>query len=228
MIPTRLKTFILKFSTEISQQEIPFLRGAVIRATRGENILFHNHDGENLRYAYPLVQYKRIGGKAAIVFVGEGVDATSDYFRNATLNVNIGNRKATMELEHADAYNTIVNLWDSPLRYTIRKYLPLNKHNYEAYEQAEGLAERCTIVEHSLTGNILSFAKGIGQHIDGQIDVKITNMSDSSIYIYKGVKMMGFDLEFKSNISLPDYIGLGKGASLGFGMVKRMAVGLRY
>ena len=30
---------------------------------------------------------------------------------------------------------------------------------------------------------------------------------------------MSFDVEFKANVSLPDYIGLGKGVSLGFGTV---------
>lgn len=218
----KLKTFILRFSTEISWREIPYLRGVIIRATEGENILFHNHEGENFRYAYPLVQYKRIGGKAAIVFVGEGVDAIADYFKNQVIDVELGNRKATLELEHADANTTTIALWKDTFRYTIRKYLPLNNHNYEAYQQAEGIVERCAILERAIVGNILSFAKGIGLHIDGQIDVKITNMSDSSSYIYKGVKMMGFDLEFKTNISLPDYIGLGKGTSLGFGMIKRM------
>jgi len=184
--------------------------------------LFHNHVGDKFRYAYPLVQYKRIGGKAAIVFVGEGVDAIADYFKSQMVEVELGNRKTILELEHADANTTTIGLWDDTFRYSIRKYLPLNNHNYEAYEQADGVAERCAILERSLTGNILSFAKGIGLHIDGHIEVKITNMSNASIYIYKGVRMMGFDLEFKSNISLPDYIGLGKGVSLGFGMIKRM------
>jgi hypothetical protein len=31
--------------------------------------------------------------------------------------------------------------------------------------------------------------------------------------------MQAFDVEFKTNVSLPDYIGLGKGASTGFGVV---------
>jgi hypothetical protein len=32
---------------------------------------------------------------------------------------------------------------------------------------------------------------------------------------------MSFDAEFKTNVSLPDYIGLGKGVSLGMGTVVR-------
>lgn len=222
MNPTILKTFILRFSTDISLREISYFRGAIIKATEGKNILFHNHDGDNFRYAYPLVQYKRIGGQASIVFIGEGVEAVVALFKSNIININIGNRETTIELEHADAYSTTVQVWDDSLLYTIRKYLPLNKQNYEEYAKTESVADRCTLLEQHLTGNILSFAKGIGLHMEKQIVVKITEMSQPNLYMYKDVKMMGFDLKFKSNVSLPDYIGLGKGTSIGFGMIKRM------
>ena len=59
----------IKFSNHISKEEIPLFRGAVISTLEQNNILFHNHNDDNsLRYSYPLIQYKRIGGCAAIVF----------------------------------------------------------------------------------------------------------------------------------------------------------------
>ena len=33
--------------------------------------------------------------------------------------------------------------------------------------------------------------------------------------------MMAFDIEFMSNVTVPDFIGLGKGVSLGFGTICR-------
>lgn len=30
---------------------------------------------------------------------------------------------------------------------------------------------------------------------------------------------MAFDIEFKTNFSLPDYLGIGKNASIGYGVV---------
>jgi len=218
----KVRTFVLRFSTEIAIHEIPLLRGAIINATKNENILFHNHDGDRLRYAYPLVQYKRIGGKAAIVFVGDGVEAAADYFRSNTVGVALGDRAVSLELEHADAHTTTVSLWDDTFCYNIRKYLPFNQHNYAEYRQTDSLAARYAIIERALTGNILSFAKGIGLHIDGRIALSVTDCSASRAYIYKGVRMAGFDLAFKTNITMPDYIGLGKGISLGFGTIKRM------
>lgn len=39
--------------------EVPLFRGAVIAAVGQESsVLLHNHEGNNYRYAYPLIQYK--------------------------------------------------------------------------------------------------------------------------------------------------------------------------
>lgn len=39
-----LRTLILHFSTPIAVSEIPFFRGAIICATGGDNLFYHNHD----------------------------------------------------------------------------------------------------------------------------------------------------------------------------------------
>ena len=39
---------------------------------------------------------------------------------------------------------------------------------------------------------------------------------------YKNVKLMMFDAEFSSNVSIPDYTGLGKGVSIGYGTTVAM------
>ena len=51
--------------------------------------------------------------------------------------------------------------------------------------------------------------------------VKITQVLGTKTYRYKNVKLQGFDLVFKTNVSLPDYIGLGKSVSQGFGTICR-------
>jgi len=57
-----IQTCLIRFRNEISFDEIPWLRGAVIHAVPETETLFHNHIGSGFRYSYPLVQYKRIGG----------------------------------------------------------------------------------------------------------------------------------------------------------------------
>jgi len=51
---------------------------------------------------------------------------------------------------------------------------------------------------------------------------KITQLDEPRTQYYKGVRLLSFDAEFKTNVSLPDYIGLGKGVSLGMGTITNM------
>ena len=38
---------------------------------------------------------------------------------------------------------------------------------------------------------------------------------------YKKQRLLSFNVEFETNVSLPDHIGLGKGVSVGFGDLKQ-------
>lgn len=216
----KIRTIIVKFNTEIKQHEVPLFRGAVNAILdEGHSILFHNHTENGFRFAYPLIQYKRIGGKAAIVCVGDGADAIGEFFSKSDNVVHIADRNVEMEVDTIEAKRTIVQVWDEEFKYIIRKWLPLNSDNYVTYRQQNGIAEQCAFLEKILVGNILSFCKGLNITIDKDIKCIITNILDNRLYYHKGVKMMGVDIEFKSNVSLPDYVGLGKGVSMGFGTI---------
>lgn len=221
MTENRIKVLKIVFGQEISLREISLFRGAVIDSLENKALLFHNHDGDGLRYSYPLIQYKRIGGKAAIVCVGDGTESIGEFFSSGNFDVSIGERKVNLKVDSIDARKMLVQVWDTLFVYRIRKWLPLNKENYERFVGMDGLAEKYALLEQLMTGNILSFAKGIGIHFDDQVKCKITEVSTSMPIFYKGVRFMGFDAMFKTNVSLPDYVGLGKGVSLGMGMVKR-------
>lgn len=218
---SEVRTLLLRSQTEIAFHEIPCLRGAVIHQPGVNDVLFHNHIGNGFRYGYPLVQYKRIGGCAAMFFIGEGTEKAADFFKQNKLVVSLSSGDVTMEISDVEAGMTRVQLWNDMFQYHLRKYMPLNQHNYKDFILSDSLVEKYSIIENTLIGNILSFAKGIGLHFDSHVEVKVTSVSEPRLFRFKGVKMMGFDLEFKSNVSLPDYIGLGKGVSLGYGVIKR-------
>ena len=218
----KTKILTVRFANGIAREEVPLFRGAVINSMEGAGILFHNHAGDDkLRYAYPLIQYKRINQKAAIVCIGEGTEAIGEFFAASNFDVTLGDRAISLEVEQVKASHTLVQVWDSQFAYHLRRWLPLNEDNYAKYNALDSLAERYAMLERLLTGNILSFAKGVGIHFDKQVQCRITAADEPRLTRYKGVKMMSFDVEFKSNVSLPDYVGLGKGVSLGYGTVVR-------
>lgn len=194
-------------------------RGAVINSLDNKLLLFHDHTGEGLRYAYPLIQYKRMGGKAAIVCIGEGTEEISEFFYSNHLSMSLGNRNIDCLISSIDPVVFDVRLTDGMTKYRLEQWLPLNAENYERYRQMENLGDRISLLERILTGNILSFAKGINHFFEGRVACKISNLEGPFPVTAKGVRMVCFNAEFLTNVSLPDGIGLGKHVSIGFGNV---------
>lgn len=218
----KLKSLLVRFWNTISREELECFRGAVINAMENANVLFHNHEkGGRLRYAYPLIQYKRIQQKAAILCLGEGTEAIGEFFAACQFDVLLGERGTTLEVESVKANQSLVQIWDSMFTYRICRWLPLNQENYATYNKMSGLVERCSFIEKMLMGNLLSFATGIELYLAQHVECHITELSEPYAVWYKGTKLMAFDAEFRCNVSLPDFVGLGKGVSLGMGSVVR-------
>ena len=83
------------------------------------------------------------------------------------------------------------------------------------------LTNKVNFLEQVITGNILSFLKGIGYHAAEKIECAITQLKEPVEQSYKHVKFDTFDLMFVSNMVLPDGIALGKSGSVGFGTLSR-------
>lgn len=219
---TRILT--IYFKNEIAPHHIPYFRGAVIAsigATK-ENVIFHNHIDEGFRCSYPLIQYKRIHKKAAIVCINEGCDEIGKLLSIENLYLNIGNTDHTFEIEKIVPQRVLIQTWNNSYSYRLRRWLPLNQENYEKYLKLEGIAEKIQLLESVLTANILSFAKGLDITIEKEITSKITSIQEPYHITFKEIKLMAFDIEFKTNVFLPQFIGLGKSASLGHGIVSEI------
>lgn len=218
-----VKTLVIRFRNEIALDEIPLFRGAVIKTIDRPDILFHNHIGENgFRYSYPLIQYHRIGGRAAIVCIGDGVDAIGEFFSNFRSEVIIGSRKEDLVIDNVNAMRSKVMIWDTMFSYNIRKWLPLNGTNYINFKNLDSMADKSALMEKIFIGNVLSFAKGTGIHINNEILCNISWANELKPVDFKDIRLRAFDVSLKTNISLPSYIGIGKGASLGFGTITRI------
>ena len=216
-------TLIIRFKNDLSPHEVPMFRGAVIAAVgKGCPELFHNHEGDGFRYRYPMIQYKRIGGKAAIVCIGDGCNEIGAFFSNCNFRMRIGEgREELFEIASVIPHRTQVQPWNDAFTYYLRNWLPLNTENYQLYQKMEGVVEHTQLLERMLIGNILSACKGLGSTVERNIEAKLLQVDAPRKVYYKGVGLMSFSGEVKCNVSLPDFIGLGKGASIGHGMMVR-------
>lgn len=216
-----IRTLTVFYKTNIKDNEVHLFRGAVIKAMSDRaNVLYHNHTGEKtLRFSYPLIQYKCLNGKAAITCVEEGTDIIGQFFTETTEPLMIGHRQTKLEVEKIIPEKTIIQVSSLQESYELHQWLPLNSKNYERYLHTESLVEKIQILEHVLAGNILSFLKGVNIHLEEHFELQITDITKQHVITYKKVKLMAFDIKFKANITLPSYIGIGKNASIGNGIL---------
>ncbi len=218
----KLRILDIAFENEIFAYEIPALRGALISLVGRENVLFHNHLNKDYRFAYPLIQYKRIDKKPHLFCINQGVDEAHKFFINKQEGLFLGSRPYELKVDAIHLYNQEINMNGTYHYYYLRDWLPLSQKNYSEYKNLETFSGKIKFLERILTGNILSFAKGISWIIEDELKVHIIEMKHRHYVKVKKVNRLALNLVFKSNMRLPDIIGLGKNASLGFGIVKKI------
>lgn len=214
-----------KINDELPERDGHKLRGFF--ANEFENVLFHNHkeDG-SLRYSYPLVQYKIINKEPMILGINEGAEIIKNNFLYIR-EIEIGDKvyhepESNLKLKTKNLF--VNNSHDiSTYRYDfITPWLGLNQKNYKKYRSKYSKVsskEKTRFLERLIIGNILSFAKGIDWWLKEKIILE-ANLEEKEVN-FKNKKMIGFKGGFSSNIYLPEYIGLGKSTSRGFGTIKR-------
>lgn len=217
-----IRVLIVSFSLELRPQEIISFRGAIIKTTKGKNSLFHNHSPAGNIYRYPKIQYKLIAKKAAIICIEEGVEGIQDFFSNTDWKLQIDNEKKEIKVENIKVHQHRVAVWDNWFDYKIYNWLPLNQDNYKKYQELQGLAEKIQFLEKIMLANILSFLQGIDLYVNEKIEIKIKSIQSEKLMNYKAQQMQAFTLTFRTNVSIPNFIGLGKGSSVGFGVVREI------
>ncbi|RMG80005.1 MAG: hypothetical protein D6714_15425 [Bacteroidetes bacterium] len=214
----------IQFGQNLFPYEVPKFRGAVIEKIQRVSDLFHNHQGDNkFIYRYPLVQYKVSNKKAGIVCLNDGTDDIHYLLQVPDLTLRIGAETRDFVIEDVDLRYHHVQVCQTELEYSILNWQALNQKSYARYRELEDdQSAQIDLLESNLRGHILAFAKGIGWWVEQPIYVRISSLKNIKLLPYKKQRILTFSLHFKTNVSLPDYIGLGKGASVGFGVLRRV------
>ena len=219
----RLRTLLVNFNNDIPTHLIPAFRASIIEKVGREEVAFHNHLGDTqFVYQYPLIQYKMAYGKPAIVCIDEGVDEIHKLFEQRNWKINLIGETIELKVDRLDLKTTNLNIGNKEFEYQVYRWQALNEKNFREYNNLPSLMERIKMLERILIGNIISFAKGIEWQIEQTISLSITDVSLERLSKMKDISVTTLDVKFSSNCSLPEWIGLGKGVSKGFGVVRRI------
>ena len=220
-----IKVITTIFDTPLTNHENECLRGAIIeKLSDTENPLVHNHLNREgaLRYDYPLVQYKNINEQAAIVCLGEGTKVIEELISRCDLSFMIGTRSVQMQIKELNPTFFVPQISEQGFYYRITRWQALNSGNYQTYKELVALTDKIRFLEKILTGHILALYRGLGICVNVKIDCSLTKLSDPYTDKYKGITTTLFNIEFITNLSLPLNSGLGKGTSIGFGIINEL------
>jgi hypothetical protein len=215
----RLKHTLLKFNVgkELRASGAK-LRGYIV-SRFPEEVLLHQHLGGQFLYSYPKIQYKIINGSPLIVGIGEGAELIPRIASEIT-ELRLGSEILPLvdskiiegDFELAEA--------DPPVRYRFfTPWLALNDQNYSRYLKLSSGKKRAEL-SRILVGNLITMAKGLEYVV--LFDVWTRVFVHPVPTSFKRVPLIGFYGEFETNFMLPDFIGLGRSVSRGFGTIERI------
>ena len=179
-------------------------------------ILHHHLEGAGYLYTYPRVQYKILEGTAIILGIEEGVEVLKEI--SGKIN-ELALGKNVYKIEEKRTIEKDQNFGESEEKQYrfVTPWLALNEENFGRYKRISK-KEQILLLHRILIGNILSMSKSLDYVVTSEIKVK-TNVKP--VKVHSKVIMTGFAGEFEVNFELPDFIGLGKSVSMGFGTIRR-------
>jgi hypothetical protein len=195
------------------------LRG-YIASQLGDHVLLHHHNDIGLIYSYPRIQYKVINGEAKIIGLGEGAEILKElpHFQKLI----IGTEEVAVDKIDIVERTDILGMSDSTEKYRFQTpWLALNEKNYQKFVRTGRTLNKQHLIEKVLIGNIISLAKGLGFTVPEPLKATIEHYEEIETSL-KGTPMLGFSAKFSINFQIPEYWGLGKSVSRGFGTIGKV------
>jgi hypothetical protein len=182
--------------------------------------LLHNHlEGGELRYAYPLVQYKVIEGVPVLVGIGEGATLLVELFMQVQELV-IGGEVIPLLQKDLRCEEAEAGYGEALLSYRFKTlYFPLNQDNYAGWLR-ENEEERRRHLDALLRNHILAAFKGMGVWLAPEQRIMVQSRLTQKSTQFKNQTMLAFSGGFTTNAILPRWVGVGKSVSRGFGAVE--------
>ncbi|MEL7120917.1 MAG: CRISPR-associated endonuclease Cas6 [Bacteroidota bacterium] len=218
-----IKMLHAHFDLEITRRELVNWRGAISEVAGAEFDLFHNHkpDGSFI-YRYPRIQYRRFRNKAALLAINEGIDQLQSFLASREWVIRWKDEERQLKIEEIYPKQRRLLKTEDFHNYQILNWIALNQENYIEWKSLPGMVERIQYLEKILANNIIALAKGLSWTIPSKFKLQITNMDEGHKIYHKGTPLIAFDVTFRVDLMLADYLALGKAVSHGFGIFSRV------
>lgn len=212
---------IIKFpNIQLKTRDSHKLRGYFGNLFKEHSPLLHNHyeDGSS-RYAYPLVQYKVIDRIPVLIGFQEGAELLMSLFLKIR-EIDIEGQQFPVLAKNIQQTQCILTVNQQLYNYSFKTlWMALNQENFRKYAQLDE-KEKKNFLNHQLQNNILSCYKGLSFRVEERV-MAIAEVEEKQTQ-FKNQSMLAFSGRFTTNAYLPEWIGIGKAVSRGFGTISQI------
>lgn len=206
---------------ELKTRDAHKLRGYFGELFKEHSPLLHNHyqDG-SLRYRYPQIQYKVLHKIPFLIGIDEGANLLTQLFLKIK-EINIDGKMHPIQSKNISQQQKEIGFSDALHEYKFETlWMGLNQQNYSKFVNLNSDKEKDAMLNAILTGHILGFFRSFGVALKPEERIMVKHQLEQKSTNFKGQKMLAFTGNFICNAILPNYIGLGKSTSRGFGTIK--------
>jgi hypothetical protein len=206
---------------KLSPRDAHKLRGYFGNVFKAHSPLLHNHyEAGGYRHQYPLVQYKVLNKVPTLIALEEGAELITSLFMKMT-EIDIDGKCYPVHTKNIRSGREPVGMADELIEYRFETlWMALNQRNHKAYMESDS-GGRKKMLKRILIGNILSLYKGLDLFLGKDDRIMVMPDVTEKSTKFKDNTMLAFSGGFTANVHLPDFVGLGKSVSRGFGTVRK-------
>ena len=170
-------------------------------------------------HRYPVVQCKQIKGLLMVIGVGQGAYLLQEISGGKQ---GLGNGETTCAISGRDPEirNEVFGISDKIHTYEfLTPWLALSQQNAKKFYDLKGKPERDAFMQKILTGHLGTLAKSIDYDLpaplscESRVRFRRERIHRENVMVFLGT--------FQTNLTIPDYLGIGQSVSAGFGTIRR-------
>ena len=180
----------------------------------------HMDDADRFLHRYPVLQCKQLKSDLIVTGISQGAGCLCQLTADGTM---LGTGGSTCRITARDPVirSELFGISDSVIPYEfLTPWIALNQQNAKKFYNLNGKPERDAFMQKLLATQLLTLAKSLDYGItapircEAKVRFRRDRIGDENIMVFLG--------KFRTNLHIPDYLGLGRSVSQGYGTIKRI------
>jgi len=180
----------------------------------------HKDNSAGFIHRYPVLQCKQVKGNLIVTGIAQGADCLSQLIGDRMV-LGSGESRCRITARDPAVRSEPFGVTDTPYQYEfLTPWLALNQQHAKKFYDLNGKPQRDAFMEKLLTAHLTTLAKSLDCDLPSPLSCQAKvrflreRIDRENVMVFLG--------KFRINLGIPDYLGIGRSVSLGYGTTKRI------